>query len=333
MEIKENNDSTNLLFFLFENIKMLSIITLIGAVISIVASLMIENKYSAQVILYPSATNSISKALLSDTYGGKADLMEFGEEEQAEQLLQILNSSEIRDSIIKKYDLMAHYEIEADEKHPRTLLFKEYESNFTFKRNEYMAVEIKVLDTDPVKAADMANDVAYYLDRLKAKIHKKRANQGYQIVANQYTKMKNEILEMEDSLKKIMELGVMDVQSQTEVLNRTYAEALIQKNFKAAAEIEKKLQVISLHGAKHIALSEMLENQRKQLTIIKSKYEEAKVDAEAEITTFFQTDRAYVPEKKAYPVRWLIVVVSTIASFILAVLMLIITSQMKKFKA
>ena len=125
---------------------------------------------------------------------------------------------------------------------------------------------------------------------------------------------------------------MMDVQSQTEVLNRTYAEALIQKNFKAAGEIEEKLKVISKYGARHIALSEMLENQRKQLSVIKAKYEEAKVDAEAEITTFFQTDRAYVPEKKTYPVRWLIVAVSTFSTFIFATLLVIILQQYKRFR-
>lgn len=332
MEDNTHNESTNLLYFLFNNRKFLILVTTVGAIFSIVASLLIDNKYSAKVILYPSATNSVSKALLSDTYGGKADIMEFGEEEQAEQLLQILNSSDIRDSIIAKYNLMEHYEIPSDAKHPHTLLFEEYEDNFNYKRNEYMAVEIEVMDKDKELAAKMANDVAYYLDKYKGRIHKKRANQGFQIVSEQYNSLKSEIALMEDSLTVLMEKGVMDVQSQTEVLNRTYAEALIQKNFKAAGEIEEKLKVISKYGARHIALSEMLENQRKQLSVIKAKYEEAKVDAEAEITTFFQTDRAYVPEKKTYPVRWLIVAVSTFSTFIFATLLVIILQQYKRFR-
>ena len=37
--------------------------------------------------------------------------MDFGEEEQAEQLVQILQSAQIKDLIVEKFDLMKHYNI------------------------------------------------------------------------------------------------------------------------------------------------------------------------------------------------------------------------------
>ena len=77
--------------------------------------------FESQVILFPSTTNSVSKALLPQSNGyGDEDIFEYGDEQQAEQLLQILNSGEIRDSVIQKFDLMAHYEIDEDTKYRRT---------------------------------------------------------------------------------------------------------------------------------------------------------------------------------------------------------------------
>ncbi len=51
--------------------------------------------------MFPVATNSISKVLISQNSGIKEDILGIGEEEQAEQMLQMLNSNMIRDRIIK----------------------------------------------------------------------------------------------------------------------------------------------------------------------------------------------------------------------------------------
>ena len=104
--------SGNLLVFIYRYRKILIAVSLAAAIISSVVSLLIEEKYKSTVIMFPTTTNSISKALIADNFGGKDDVLELGEEEQAEQLLQILNSDEIRNRIVEKYDLMQHYEID-----------------------------------------------------------------------------------------------------------------------------------------------------------------------------------------------------------------------------
>ena len=66
--------------------------------------------------MFPVATNSISKVLISQNSGIKEDILGIGEEEQAEQMLQMLNSNLIRDRIIQKYNLIEHYNIPRDSK-------------------------------------------------------------------------------------------------------------------------------------------------------------------------------------------------------------------------
>ena len=172
-------NTTNFFIFLYKWRKPLIIVCLATAIISAAVSFLIAPKYKSTVILFPTSTNAISKALLADNYGGKLDILEFGEEAQTEQLLQILNSNEIRSRVIKKFDLMKHYEIDENAKYKMTRLFEEYNGNITYRRTEYMAVEITVLDKDPQIAADIANYISDQLDSVKNKMQKERAIKAF----------------------------------------------------------------------------------------------------------------------------------------------------------
>jgi hypothetical protein len=50
--------------------------------------------------MFPTTNSSISKSLLSENSFEKENILQFGEEEQVEQMLQILNSDEIKERII-----------------------------------------------------------------------------------------------------------------------------------------------------------------------------------------------------------------------------------------
>ena len=103
--------SDDIFTFLLKWRKQLVIITLFAIVTSTIVSLFIQNKYKSTVVLFPTTTNSISKALISENNNGKEDVLRFGEEEDAEQMIQILGSDEIRDYLTKKYNLYQHYDI------------------------------------------------------------------------------------------------------------------------------------------------------------------------------------------------------------------------------
>ena len=145
---REDFDSSNLVIFLFKWRKPLFIVMIAALAGSWFFSLpwFITPKYKSTVILFPAGTNSVSKALLSDQQAKGQDLMAFGEDEQAEQLMQILNSNKIRDKIITRYNLMEHYGIDSNSRYKFSRLFAEYEKNITFRRTQFMAVQITVLD-------------------------------------------------------------------------------------------------------------------------------------------------------------------------------------------
>ncbi len=325
-------ENTNFLFLLFKWRKMLIIIALASAVVSAGVSLLIRNKYVSTVVMFPTSTNAISKALISTSYGLKEDIMEFGEEEQAEQMLQILNSNEIRSRVIEKFNLLEHYRINPESQYHKTKLYQTYNENISFSRTEYMAVQIKVVDEDPQMAADIANEIANLYDTVKNNMQKQRATEGFRIVESTYIDLESDINWKEDSLAFLRMKGVQDYESQAERLYEGLVREIGKGNTPAVKLIQNELDTIAKYGTAYVSIRDALEYDKKQLSEVKGKYEEAKVDAHEVIPQKFIVDSAYKAEKKSYPVRWLIVVVSVFSTLLMSIVLIILYENYSKFK-
>lgn len=326
-------NAVKLIAFAMKWRKPILIVTISAAVLSAVASLFIKNKYQSTVIMFPSTTHSISKALIDVQGTSKADLLEFGMEEDADQMVQILNSDEIFQKIVQKFDLMKHYDIDPEGKLANTKLRKEYDGNISFKRTEYLSVRVDVMDEDPQTAADIANEIAAQLDTVKNRMQKERAQEGLKIVKQEYDEMAGYIKSMEDSLKSIRRRGINDYESQAEVLNKEYATALARGDQRAIHALEEKLNILSEYGGEYVALKEGLELYREQLSLLKVKLKEATVDATQPISHKFVVNHAYKAEKKTYPKRSLIVIFSTLAAFALSLFVIIGIENWRAYRA
>ncbi len=331
-QLTEDFNSLNILHFIYKWRISLIIIGIGTFVISSIISLTIQEKYKSTVILFPATTSSISKALLSDNSFKQDDVLAFGAEEEAEQMLQILNSDEIRTKISEKYNLLKHYDIDTADKFKRTKLYDEFQSNITFKRTEYMSVKIEVMDVNPDTAALIANDIAALHDSTKIRMQRERATQALKIVKNEYLEKEADVNAMTDSIKVINSYGLYDYESQSEVTTGQYAIAISKGDQRAIKALEEKLKVIANYGSIYVSLRDNLEFQRKQLNLLKTKYEGTKVDVEQVLPQKFVVSNAYPAEKKSYPVRWIIVVVSTMASLLMAVIAILLIENIKQFK-
>jgi len=332
--LKKELNSLNLIQLLYKWRLPLAIITVVAIAAAVIFSspFFIKPKYKSTVIMFPVATNSISKVLISQNSGVKEDILGIGEEEQAEQMLQLLNSNLIRDRIVQKYDLIHHYNISEDSRYKYTSLFKEYENNVKFRRTEYMAVKITVFDTDPKIAASMANDIAALLDSSKNIMQKERATKAFRIVETEYISLEAEIQTIVDSLQFLGKRGVNDYERQSEVLNMQLAIAISQNNQHAIRLLQEKLDTIGKYGGTFLSLKNSLEFKNEQLTLLKTKYQEAKVDAEEFLPQKFVVNSAYPAERKSYPIRWIILVVTVFIVFFTTVLVIIIVENYSKLE-
>ena len=321
---KDTLNSRYLVRLLLDNRRSVLIILIAAALLAILFSspLFITPLYKSTVILYPTSSNSISKVLISTTYQSNKDILEFGESEQTEQMLQVLNSNRIRDKVIERYHLMEHYGIKPDSRYPFTKLNRLYDSRIRFRRTEYNAVRITVLDSDPALAAQIANDIAELYDSTMNAMQKEVAVKAFQLVEAEYNSLCAEMAALEDSLNTLRALGVFDYESQMEMLSQQLAVELGKGNKQGVNNIQEYLDVLAQYGGAYYAISEKLDHDRLQLSLVKTKYEEAKVDATEDVPHKFLVTSAFKAEHKTYPIRWIIVTITVLATFVLLLLAL-----------
>lgn len=322
--------STDLLIYIWDKRVPLVIISFIAAVASIIFSFMITPKFKSTVVMFPTTSSSISKNLLADNYSGRTTLYEIGDEEQAEQLMQILNSEQIRNRIIEKYNLMEHYEIDPAASFPRTQLYAEYKANIKFDLTEYLSVVISVLDKDPQIAADMANDIAAQVDSVFNYMLKQRAVDAFHLVEREYNEVEEEYNILNDSLNLIRAMGINHYESQAERYNEALGRAITEGNVEAQEILQEKLDMLSKYGGMYTAMRNQLNFTVSRLNRLKQRYQEARLEAEQNLPHKFIVDAAYKAEKKAYPKKSIIVIISTMAAFLLTLVLLIVAENIKK---
>lgn len=330
---KDAYNSKSLVWLLAEYRKSILIILIAAALLAVLFSspLFITPLYKSTAILYPTSSNSISKVLISTTYQSNKDILEFGESEQTEQMLQVLNSNRIRDKVIARYNLMEHYGIKPNSKYPYTKLNKLYDNRIRFRRTEYNAVKIIVMDSDPALAAQIANDIAELYDSTMNAMQKEVAVKAFQLVEAEYNSLCSEMAALEDSLNILRSLGVFDYESQVEMLSQQLAVELGKGNHQGVKNIQNYLDVLAQYGGAYYAISERLDHDRLQLSLVKTKYEEAKVDATEDVPHKFLVTSAFKAEHKDYPIRWIIVTITILATFVLLLMALALMERYGRF--
>ncbi|HQB47544.1 MAG TPA: Wzz/FepE/Etk N-terminal domain-containing protein, partial [Bacteroidales bacterium] len=267
--INESFDSSNLLFFLYKWRKPLLWVIAVAIVGSTIVSLLLTNKYRSTVIMYPAATNAISQALLTQNRSSmQKGILDFGVDEETEQILQILHSNRIRDRIIEEFGLEQHYGINPESKYRLNKLHRQYENNISFRRTEFMAIRISVLDTDPNYAADIANRISDLLDSTKSQIQHERAKKAFEIVKSQYFKLADEMQQMEDSLTELRKHGVQDYESQAEMLNMQLAKEMAANNTVGVQRLQEKLDILAQYGGAYVNIRDRLEYEREKLSLL-----------------------------------------------------------------
>jgi len=327
-----NFNSSDLLYRVFKYRKILLGTSGIAGIAALIISLMITEKYQTSVYMFPAPATSISKSLIQHNEIESSKNSVYGEDEEIEQILQVLNSDELHNLVCMRHDLMHHYEIDTTDKYRYTKLRKSYNSNIKFNKTQYMAVEISVLDKDPNKAATIANDIVDLLDTVMNRMELKRRREAFAIVDKAYQDKLEDLNFLRDSLTHIMQKGVFDFESQTKTYTEAYASALSRGDIRAAKILKEKLDTVAVYGSTYISLRDLLNYEFEQLARLKMKRKQAKVDAEYTLPHAYVINNAYVPDKKAYPQKLYIVIITSLATFAVTFITLIILENIKQFK-
>lgn len=284
----------------------------------------IKPKYKATHIFYPTTNNSISNALMTELNQRQKDPLEFGEDEEAEKALQVLQSGDLMGRLIKNFNLYKHYGIDPKKGNPKTAIGNMIESNFSFTRTRYLSVKIDVLDEDPKMAADLANGIAALYDTIKTEIQKQIAVPALEIVRRAVKQKQDQITGIKDRMRTLGEGGITNYEEQSRALAEEIYKAQSLGRTEKVKELIKQQGELVKNGGDFIQLNELIKHEEEKESDLLAQLEKREVDVKETLSHKFTVSAAEVPEIKAWPKRTMMVIFATITAFAVCSLGLLI---------
>ena len=284
------------------------IITLVAAVCGAVfsSSTFITPLYKSEAIAYP------------------ANISPYSDESETEQMLQLINSQSIADSIIEKYDLWSHYKIDRNYEFAKTYMMYEYHEKIKISKTPYEAVSIVVNDKDPVVACNIANDILKFYDQKVSKLHRDKLGEVVSMYERQLALKQRDLDSMKSQLSEIgTNYGITNFTGQSREITRGYLNGSAK-----ATELKHNLEVF---GPEAMDLETKIVAEGNTYASVKMDYEKELRFYNSELTYSNVVTEPYPADKKSYPVRWIIVALSGLGAFLLTLLVLFILENRKRF--
>lgn len=285
----------------------LLIVVLSAVVISSVVSLLIKERFKSFAIVYPS------------------NIISYSSETATEQLLQLFESADIKDGIIKKFNFAQRYNIDTLKIGAHSKLIDIYDDNVSIKKTEYESIEIEVVDTDPVTAFEITNEILALVDQKARSLQRAKTAELVVIARKRFKSKKAEVDSMEVAIKKLRtENGLLDYGTQTKEAMRGYIKTLTngKTGSAGAKEIENVINNLEAKGGEFISLNEHLFRERGLYNDYKTDYENQLKDMSKELTYTSVVTRPIPADKRFWPKRSVIVLVSTLSAFLFSLFVL-----------
>lgn len=286
--------------------KKFTIIAVIAIIISSFLSspLFIKPTYKSSAVIYPT------------------NLTRFSEESPTEQLLQFINSEEVKIAMTKRFNLFKVYEIDTLSVRAHSKFDLYYSENIKATSTLYESIEIDVIDESPKLAQQMANALIEETNKLVDR-SKKSKNEEYLVsYQNQLTIMKAEIDSIENKLKSYrVNYGILDFKSQSKIMSKRVGE-------KALSEEEKLLlKGLKEIGGDYTILQEELKGNLKNYKMMKLDYDKNRMNYNGKLSYSTIISKANLPDKKHAPQRAIIVLFFTLSVLLFSLIIILFTNK------
>lgn len=248
----------------------------------------------------------------------------YSKESTTEQMIQIFNSQDIKDSVINKFDLLNHYEIDPNYKYSRTELLRRYGENVRISKTSYEAVEVEVLDRNPDTAKSMADAVLYFYNKKVRRMQKEKFGELAHAYAGQLSRERAVMDSLKDRLKVLgTQKGIFEYDYQSQQIMMAYLHN-VQGSPEAVntKEAKRLAQNMGKYGGELVQLVRMLQKEAAAYVKVKLSYEAEYRHVISNVTYTNVVTHPFVSDKKAYPVRWLIVFISVLSVFTLSLVVI-----------
>ncbi len=323
-----NFNFNEVVIFLYKNWKRLFIISFVAGVLGLIFSgpTFVTPLYKSTCIFYPGTTNSISSALFYSNKQKAQDPLMFAEQEITEHYMQLLQSADLTNKIIGKYKLYEHYELDPTDLKDQKKMDAMFEDNIKYSRTDFNSIKVIVHDPSPEMAAELANGIVQLMDEMKHEVQRKVAKQIFEIVEREYASKLQYTDSIKNRLKELGALGVYDLPNQAKGISEVTGKG------GSNASTEKEKSKLGEHGGEVFMLITMLELEAENLTLLRTKYEQAKVDLDGKLSNVFIISKGDIPGYKDTPRRTLIAIFSAIAAFVMGCMSIIGFDKLREFK-
>ncbi|MBM3405200.1 MAG: hypothetical protein FJY10_09980 [Bacteroidetes bacterium] len=254
-----------------------------------------------------------------------ANVSPYSEESETEQMLQLIQSKDIKDSVIRRFDLAKHYKVDSGYKYFETIMLYEWSKRVKINKTPYESIMLEVLDRDPDTACKIAESIIHYYDIKVRILHREKF---YEVVMNFRSQVIRKSRDLDSLAGRIHELGtkygVLDFQSQTREVMEGYLRTIDGSNAQrintpAVMELKKNLED---KGGEMLMLQELLTSESEAFSTFKLDYDRALIAYQRHFTYSNVVTKPFPADKKSYPVRWIIVLGSLIASLFVAIIVI-----------
>ncbi len=290
------------------NFKLLAVLAIVSALAGAFFSgpTFIKPKYKSTMAVFP--LNIVPVSIESET----------------EQVQQFFLATSIKDSVIKNFDLYKHWEIDEEGDKAAYWMDLEYQSNVSISRSQYESVVIKVMDYSPDTAKLMADEILKQYNILVQRFWRSKGEE-YMIAASRALEKRSKYI---DSLQQRLEViskeyGVIEYEMQTKEVTKSYYEMLRGgANDAKMKEVSLMLDNLKNYGPEFLKISTLLKEYMFFYSQWVDKRDNFYFETQADLRFYNLVEEAKVAVKKSYPVRWVIVLSTVLATLFLALILL-----------
>lgn len=269
----------------------------------------------------------IKPVYTSTAYVYPANLVAYGQESQTEQLLQFLESNEVRNYLLKKFKLIKHYHVDTTKDNYLDIVNYIIDSKVKITKTKYESVEIKVKDYDPDTCKMLVLGV---IDGVNQLIENEHRDKYHEDVLNSTVYLNYKSHEV-DSTKKILELmsekyGILNVAVQLkEAARNGYKSSAPSNSF-----LTKLTEDMNKYGIEQGKLSTYFDDQVRSLAWANNDYQKHLSDYHRKNSFVVMASRPLKPLEPSWPKKWIIMLVSGATVLILSSIYFIYIDSFKQ---
>ncbi len=229
---KDKSEWSEFISLIMEHYRLILLIVALSCAAAVVITFFIPKEYTSSAVIFPTDTNSLDDVLHNP---------QFGYDVEADRLIQLLQSRQVRDSIVRKFDLVSYFDIDWTDPALDYKLKTKYEKYIKFEKTIYMSVIIDARTRNPELSAKIANEIISQVGKLRERLLKQNVYLAQASLQKEYYSLKHDL----DSLGNIVNQVTGERKSVRQYVQADrYISLIIDKEQMSNYESGKALQLM-----------------------------------------------------------------------------------------